>query len=100
MKNKKGFINWILLSVIAITIIIIITLANIGQISIFGKKFYLISPQFQNQFTFLLWFAWFIIIQALWIYLIIKLFSWTKQLLTFSKPKVEFAIRYVKGIFK
>lgn len=84
MDTKKGVV-WIPILVIFLVVGIFVILAEIGQITIFGHTFYIISPSFKYEVNFWIFALIWIVIQVAFIYayaelgkLIIKWFNFVK----------------------
>ena len=85
--------------VIGLVLAIFIILIQIGQICIFGKCFYIISPQFQSEFNFWMLIILWIALQVLFLYLYVKLGIYINKGVQYSRAKFDVFVDFVKKLF-
>lgn len=98
LKSRSGVV-FVPLMIVIIVIVLLIILMQIGEICIFGKCFYLISPQFQSELTFWILFISWIAIQVLFVYCYIKLGFLTSKAFRFGRQRWDRFLNYVRKIF-
>lgn len=97
--NKKGII-WMPIIIIGTILILFIILANIGEICLFNKCFYIISPQFSANLSFFgLAISW-ILIQITIVYLYIQIFKIVRKNYMKFADWIKKILTYVKNTFK
>ena len=97
LNSRRGVIFIPIIVVIGI-ILLIIVLAKIGQICLFGKCFYLISPQFSKELNFWILITFWIVLQVAFIYLYAQIGILARRGFKFIREKWGRFIEYFRRI--
>lgn len=99
MLNARKGIIWLPIIIIVSILVLFLIIASIGEITIFGKTFYIVSPRLSSELGFfgllLLW----IIVQVSFIFGYFEIIKISKKYYIGIRKRIDSVVNYIKQIF-